>query len=104
MQFQVWLLIILIAVSVVVDYGDYWANHTAGSPMVGTPIILVQRPISLGQIKDLSNHAITVCYCNGERTGKKGGAAGSWTQGYWLSVPSALPLSYSSHQHNGMIT
>ena len=33
---------------------------TAGSLMVGTPIILVQRPISLGLIKDLCNHAITV--------------------------------------------
>ena len=33
---------------------------TAGSPMVGTPIILVQRKISLGLIKDLCNHAITV--------------------------------------------
>ena len=26
---------------------------TAGSPMVGTPIILVQRPVSPGLIKDL---------------------------------------------------
>ena len=26
---------------------------TAGSPMLGTPIILVQRPISPGLIKDL---------------------------------------------------
>ena len=42
------------------DYGDYWANHTAGSPMVGTPIILIWRPISLGLIKDLSNLAISV--------------------------------------------
>ena len=33
---------------------------TAGSLMVRTPIILVRRPISLGLIKDLSNHAITV--------------------------------------------
>ena len=33
---------------------------TAGSPMVGTPIIPVRRPISLGLIKDLYNHAITV--------------------------------------------
>ena len=28
---------------------------TAGSPMVGTPIVLVQRPISPGLIKDLYN-------------------------------------------------
>ena len=55
---QYWLLIV-IAVSVV-NYGDYWTNYTAGSPMVGTPITLVQRPISLGLIKDLCNHAITV--------------------------------------------
>ena len=33
---------------------------TAGSPMVGTPIILVRRPISLGLIKDLCNQAIIV--------------------------------------------
>ena len=33
---------------------------TAGSLMVGTPIILFWRPISLGLIKDLCNHAITV--------------------------------------------
>ena len=33
---------------------------TAGSPMVGTLIILVWRPISLGLIKDLRDHPITV--------------------------------------------
>ena len=33
---------------------------TAGSLMVRSPIILVQRPISLGLSKDLCNYAITV--------------------------------------------
>ena len=54
------LLIVLIAVSIIVDLGDYRANHTAGGPMVRTAIILVRRPISLDLIKDLSNHTITV--------------------------------------------
>ena len=85
---------------------------TAWSPMVGTPINQVRRPINQGlikdlilpllsvdpqtvmarlgfklKIKDLILPLLSVDIWNGKRAGKKGEAAGNWTQGLWLSVP-----------------
>ena len=52
----------------------------------------------LGITKDLILPLLFVDRWNGEKAGKKDGTARNQTQGLWLSMPSALPLSYSSHQ------
>ena len=79
------------------------SSITAGSPMVGTPINQFRRPINQRLIKDLILSLLSVDLWNGEQAGKKGGAAGNRTQGLWLSMPSALPLSYNSHQQPPLI-
>ena len=52
---------------------------TAWSPMVRTSINQVRRPINQGLIKDLILPLLSVDLWNGERAGKKGGAAGNRT-------------------------
>ena len=55
--------------------------------MVGTPINQVRRPINQDLIKDLISPILSVDLWNGERAGRKGGAAGNRIQGLWLSMP-----------------
>ena len=77
--------------------------------MVGTPINQVRRVINQGLIKDLISPLLSVDLWNGERAGKKGGAAGNRTQGLWLSVPvlchwATTPTSnHASQYSNGEI-
>ena len=51
-------MVLILAVYKLLLNGEVIEEITAGSPMVGTPINLVRRPINLGLIKDLIPAAI----------------------------------------------